>query len=373
MIRSAASYQQGTATIMFILMVPVLFGFFALGIEGSRYIQTRIQLDDAAEVASLALSARGSSDQTANEALAKAYIEALVPDAKNILITVTRRECKDISGCGTPGIHDSRGFHFYEYRVSATTTHDSWLPWWNSSGLGFAPEVSLGTAAVSRKFQGTAIDVVFVADFSWSMSQKWGSENKIVRLKEIVKDIASEVISYSASWQDKNKIALVPFSNRTYDKNSSGQFCTLIQYGKSAADTVSNLFIEKQCSNPKNSQDFHTVALTDSDTQLATQLTAMKTKSFFSCVWRGGGGCTASFEGIIRGAQIASKGQNPYRLIVVLSDGEDMPNSETTKHTQLLSHNYCDKIRAELNKQTTTSGYNVSNSRKLDSNWHIFS
>ena len=85
-------------------------------------------------------------------------------------------------------------------------------------------------------------------------------------------------------------------------------------------------------------------------------------------------GFTSSFEGIIRGAQVAKEGSNPRKLIVILSDGNDygerfndindFVNYENQYlnyigmsddiHKNMLNDNYCETIRDQLGKEVAT-------------------
>lgn len=55
--------QEGHAAILFVMMVPVLFGVFVLGTDGARAMQDRARLDDALEAASLAIAAHNDSNK----------------------------------------------------------------------------------------------------------------------------------------------------------------------------------------------------------------------------------------------------------------------------------------------------------------------
>lgn len=48
--------QRGQASILFALMVPGLFGVFALATDGARALQTSARLNDASEMAVLAIA-----------------------------------------------------------------------------------------------------------------------------------------------------------------------------------------------------------------------------------------------------------------------------------------------------------------------------
>ena len=253
--RSLYKKQQGAAALMFLLMLPMLLGLMTLSIEGGRYLRLKAQLADAAEVASLAISARQSTDEISNKALAKKYIETLVPGARNITATVIPKECSNNLACG-------ENDNFVEYQVEVSATLDSWFPQWGEGGLDFSEEVQLAGAAVSRKYQTRAVDVIFVADFSGSMNSGWsgsedGNEDKIKKLKETIEQVSTEVSKYSSSGTLKNTIALVPFHVYTRDKFKN---CFISQIVPAfpvetidtidVTSTVKSIFDPKACPTP---------------------------------------------------------------------------------------------------------------------------
>ncbi|MEL0636575.1 pilus assembly protein [Marinomonas sp. TI.3.20] len=61
------------------------------------------------------------------------------------------------------------------------------------------------------------------------------------------------------------------------------------------------------------------------------------------------GGYTASYTGLIRGAQVADSGTNPRRIIIILSDGVDEPNGGITS---LLKDKLCTTIVNHLESKS---------------------
>lgn len=371
--RSGYSQQQGHAALIFALFIPALFAFFALSVEGSRYLNTKARLGDVTEVASLALAARNSDDNTANKALAKEYIDLLMPDAKDdIEIHIKRLTCEQISGCGTPGVYDEKGFRFNEYQLVVKTKHDTWFQASSDDDTRFADEVSVGSSAVARKYQGEPIDVVFVSDFSGSMNWSWNGEVKITKLKQVLSDVAKEVIRYSEDrTTEKNTVGFAAFNNLTAISSSckithlcpsSESGCTNDKYLYNASDvsiskTIDNLFVSKNSCitgsykkpGGTDNSSFYTLPLTtDITTGFISSINAMKADGY-----------TASFEGLIEGAQLALSGDNPRRLIVILSDGQDKPSDRKSIMTKLVTDGMCDKIRDTIDQQTTSKGKEV--------------
>ncbi|WP_241910669.1 TadE/TadG family type IV pilus assembly protein, partial [Vibrio lentus] len=68
--------QSGHASVLFALLVPLLFGVFMLASDGARAIQSKARIEDASEVAALAVAARDDKTpmSTENVKLVKYYI-----------------------------------------------------------------------------------------------------------------------------------------------------------------------------------------------------------------------------------------------------------------------------------------------------------
>nr|WP_086940286.1 TadE/TadG family type IV pilus assembly protein [Thaumasiovibrio occultus] len=356
--------QKGTAAILFVMLIPALFGVLALSIEGSRYLQTQARISDVAEVAGLALAAHNSDNQATNEAIVERFVEALVPDAHDeVNIHIVRLSCEEVEGCGTPGAFDDKGTRFSEYQLSITTSHDSWFPKSEVNPTGFADVVDVSGNAVARKYQGEAIDVVFVADFSGSMNYDWNGQTKISRLKEVMVDVAEELERTTADRiEEKNTVGLVPYNFWTTKPGSTCYQTHLASLYPSSdpqrieqnwvlhQETVDTLWDEKPGCIGYTTQ-YKTLALNSDVSNFETEIEAM---------WANSG--TASFEGLISGAQLAATGDNPRRLIVILSDGVDWnphPWYRRWHMTQLINSGLCDEIRTTLDAQITSFGKEV--------------
>ena len=367
---SHKSQQSGAAAIMFLLMIPVLMGFMTLSIEGGRYLQTKAAVVDAAEVASLVVSA--TEDVSSNK-LAKNYIERLLPDAKLNEVSVEMES--------SPSFFETER-EFVEYQVQVESTHESWFPKWSDDALAFEKEVTITGEASARKYFGASggLDVVFVPNFSTAKhSCKWDEEkcgsnnweNNIEIIKNAIADVARELEEQSAPGQP-NTFALVPFNYVTFEsKSPRGAPCLIRQQLESSSvdKTIEKLFTQKGCSTDLAFElsdaaygSFHTISLTDDADGLITEMEPMK-----------GGWNAASFEGVIRAGQIAAEGTNRNRLIIAISTSHDgnqkLPLSKNGKkdspdafHKNLNPKNqndpepgYCDLILDNLSTQGTNA------------------
>ena len=127
-------------------------------------------------------------------------------------------------------------------------------------------------------------------------------------------------------------------SNRAYcyRKNSSGDARRSTEY-RCQYNPIRNNYDESY---------FYEQALTTDFSALNTTI-----KSFYPEYG------TASYEGLIRGAQIIKEGDNPRRLIIILSDGFD---NSTNITSGLVNAGMCSTIINELEKNPTTNGDDVT-------------
>ncbi len=371
--------QKGAAAIMFALMLPVLVGLMFLSIEGGRYLRLKAEVADAAEVATLAVTAQGSEDPDKSKDLAKKYMDALVHDKSSIDSVEVERQYTDGESL--------------QFKVDVTTHHTSWFPKSKANPFGFEPEVQFTPSQTARKNQSTAVDVVLVANFSNTMNEWWhaGQGRKIDALRSIVNGVADKLTDYAKlnGGKRQNTLSLVPFNQVTKNKEWDGRrwrYCSVSQrvpnYNKPwffgvHIETYKRMFDEKRCykkvftnaegnnvNNVGAADQFWTVKPRTDYESIKREINGMKPR-----------GTAASFEGIMRGAQLAKNGMNPRRLIIVLSDGKDhgvLPIRRRNKyfytqhdvyssyhiHTRLNGSQvkYCDKIRTELNKPNSPGG-----------------
>lgn len=385
--------QSGHAAILFALMIPVLFGVFALGTDGVRAVQDKARLLEAVEVASLAVAGQGSD----NKVLAKSYLQYYFPLAKinDADITINKINCEDNDAC------KGKDRRFFEYQVSARISQPTWFPG-NDAIIGFGADYQVFDGSVTRKYHSETVDVVLVADYSGSMAWPWDGDGTIASvnnpirysmMNEIVAQIADELDKFNEYVQgdNKNRLAITGFDNFTQKRNpiniqqmlhfdhlicNSSQVCnTNCSYNNQnpkrlvcdpwtarsgsntsdvdAAATVNNIFNTNHWSH---STSILTTELVSGyrplsyfyDIELTDDFAAIKSE-INSFVIRGSAiSGTSSYAGIIRGAQMAQAGINPRRLIIILSDGVDNFTNTTNK---LISAGLCSTILNTLNSQ----------------------
>ncbi|MFM2483654.1 VWA domain-containing protein [Celerinatantimonas yamalensis] len=229
--------QKGIASIIFVLIFPFFLGFFALAIEGTRYMTDSARLSDVLESASLAVAASVNHDD--DKTMVQDYIAATVPhaDVKPSDITITSKTCEQIYGsdCGKAGVYDKNGLQFNEYKVQVNSHFVSWFPG-STLVAGFNKNQILSNQAVARKYQQNFVDIAFVTDFSGSMLDNFGGQNKAKYAADI--DIISSIMNTLKSYNDlaqnsnkteRNNVAIVPYSQ--YNKKIDGNVISEVSYG----------------------------------------------------------------------------------------------------------------------------------------------
>lgn len=378
--RTLRREQNGHAGILTVLILPALWMLFSMGTDGARGLQDKARLDDALEAAVLAVSAHnddniGTNGSQVNKDIVNAYVNAYITDNESVTgVKITKLDCDNIPDC-VSGLSngDSR---FFQYEVSATTNHDSWF----SSDENFGAQFDVSGVSTSRKYQDNPVDVVFVSDFSGSMDDGWsgGSQDKYKDLRDVIAAVTVELQKFNDNVNlDDNTISFAGFNNYTKVTQHNCYLDQLVYKSKVVIknfkpkteirvnfnSTVNNVFNEKNASNCRTSNIYPDAKF--NDILPTTGFTAFNTtvKTFRP------DGYTASHQGLIRGAQLAMKGDNPRRLIIILSDGADLgdnkiANKGTKSHKGISEklygqHGMCDKIRNDLNSQTTSGGDDV--------------
>lgn len=376
--RSASkSNQSGHAIMLFVMIVPALFSLFVLASDGARILQTKARIGDASEVASLAIAARNDensddgsgSGSSKNQEIVTNVVSQYMTDMNSITdINVRKLVCEELPDC-VSGLNngDSR---YFEYRVSVSTEHTPWFPG-NNVHPNFGDRFEVNGFSASRKYQSDSLDIVFAADFTGSMDRDLGSsgQKRYRALREIVMLIADELDKFNQQINtEKSKIGVAPFSTLT-NSYRSGSDCYVDQlikdkrwdsynrrwkYTANYNNTLAQVFTEKTDCVSRASARVKDVKLTSNFSSVETELYRYSP-----------GGTTATYQGIIRAAQLVRQGDNPKRLVVVLSDGQDSTSSKNidnhkAHHNQLISMGYCDKIREELNSDVTDAGKDIT-------------
>ena len=374
--------QSGLAGIMFVLFFPALFGVYVWATDGARMLQSDARLTDAMEVAVLAVAAEGSDKDDDRVKTAKKFVNAYFSDVSIDKITVTSNS-KEAEDDG------------YAYKLNVKVERDTIFPKSKSLDIGYDDTFTMNRSSAAKKGLTEGVDVILVADYSGSMRDKISSsatQEKYKDLVEVVKQVGATLEEYNKLIPEqakKSKMAIVPFNYLT--SNDNGIFHHLVcdelidreidnirgsydyketttyancyyvvrRYKKSdytgnyktdsdwngwrytnsyyvnAKKSVEGLLNEKNGKVRDGSLGyFEDISLTDDFKSINTTIKDFKPTS-----------STASYSGLIRAAQVAKKGSNPRRLIILLSDGMDSYGGVSNA---LLNADLCGEIVSSL-------------------------
>ncbi|SJL82799.1 pilus assembly protein [Vibrio palustris] len=362
--------QQGHAAILFALMIPLLFGVFILGTDGARALQDKARLEEASEVAALAIAGQSGGSEQARNKLATDYIQYYFPNAKVDGLKTAVIACENNSSCKQGGSASER---FFEYQVAAHIQEPNWFSK-ASIETSFGDNLNVGGYSSARKYQSKTVDVVLVADFSSSMENSTGDSNnpKYVDLKNVIGGVSDILSEYNEKLTDKStqsKIAFVGFNRFVPDdaEVSNGnyyadQYTYMFCSGKARYKHTNNdgwcfndaqrIDYDKTINNIFYPEKFSPVYAHKKVTFYPVNLTS-DFKKFKNTIKNfTPEGTTAFYGGLIKGAQIAHQGKNSRRLIIILSDGMNS-NKEVTQ--RMISHGLCNTITQKLNNDVTPS------------------
>ncbi|KOO13113.1 TadG [Vibrio xuii] len=318
--------QSGHAAMLFAIMLPALFGVFMLGSDGARALQTKARLEEAAEAAVLAVSAKDEEDHQ----LAQDYIDHYLYDMKSLeAVSVRKLSCEEIPECAA-GIEKGEA-RFFEYRVAGQSQHQSWFPG-NDVIAGFGESFDVTGSSKARRYQSQPVDITFIVDFSNSMNDAWsgGHKSKLEDLKDIIEQVTDELAIYNELYPEHpHRVAITGFNRRTMNTGNNGknlvrdQRITTLQEGYDINDvfypqkTINKQFVVKgsaqRIPNGDELANFKDIFFTTKFDSFMNRVNSFKAN-----------GGTASLQGIIRSGQfVQAFAENPKQLIIVLSDGED--------------------------------------------------
>ncbi|MGF1693522.1 TadE/TadG family type IV pilus assembly protein [Photobacterium kagoshimensis] len=225
--------QSGVAAIWFVLIFIALASLTALGVEGARYLNNKARLGDALETASLLLAAQEAkeADDEKNQALVTKVARSYLPDAEAKL-----PELKIYYKSGEENItidKQERKVEFLQYKVTASTQHDSWMDM--ASAPSFDETQNVANFAASKKLAmaGGLNDVVIAVDHSLNMNQDTCTieftpgiyHHETARLfvahqivNEFVKQIRKPSKGQEKEPVTRGKLGVIPYDSRTSNR-----------------------------------------------------------------------------------------------------------------------------------------------------------
>ncbi|WP_261815591.1 hypothetical protein [Vibrio gallicus] len=224
--------QKGVAIIVVALSMVAIGGAAQLAIEGSRMIQEKNRLADAAEAATLAVSIANRSEQAVSDQMARAYLENYLPNVDIETVNVRRTD-------GQEEIDGDQLF-YVKYEVEADAKFDAQFGFLGDSSNVSNESRAIGNDAMAKTYLlPSDLDLMYVADFSGSMNEKWqGKKTQLDVLKEQVNIISNDLLSSSATNAGyAHRIGFVPFNLRTQESINGELRCvTELEYKTVAAN-----------------------------------------------------------------------------------------------------------------------------------------
>ena len=375
--------QSGHAAMLFVMIIPILFGVFVLGMDGARALQNKARLDEATEVIALAMSGQNTTTEASRNEIVQNYIGYFFPQATLDEVTTQVIACDDNPNCDLSSLASEQ---FFEYDIQLRITEPSWFP---NKGIsnGFGESYDVASSSSVRKYNSKSVDVILVSDFSGSMadSVSSGRDAKYVELQDIISTVSSTLQEYNDNTGTNSQIAFVGFDGfvfpgTSYSYQSCNRwYCTTHQayyaysYLMCNSDTTKNGYTQVKesgwCYNDAFSVDYTLTinSVFDESAHVETGATTSMTfytlpltndfSTFVSTINNfSPAGITAFYSGLIRGAQVAADGDNSRRLIIILSDGM---NSYSDITNNLVDNGLCSFITEGLNAMTTSEDEDV--------------
>ncbi|ENC6710414.1 VWA domain-containing protein [Vibrio harveyi] len=321
--------QKGVAGIIFLSFLPILIITFSFSVGYTQRLLAHSKIEEAAEVASLALIASPGKDNKEDKAYAQRIVDLYITDnISDIEINVSTKKCEYKDGCVQKANELSP---FADFTVAATSEHDSWI---SHDEIGVEPKFKVSGDSITRKYLPQPVDIYFILDTSQSMSYLWYGQNNKTQMqvvKETITKVVEDLKDFKTGSDKKSRVALLTYNayNAKYDKNEhrvklydyASDFSHTEESFQSIVDKMfDQTFDEKTphyASDYNRSQD---IPLTDKYDEFIKILNSYK-------MTPAEGGGTESWLGLIAAAKeadkVKKKDRNPEQVFIFLSDGAD--------------------------------------------------
>ncbi|MGI3039389.1 TadE/TadG family type IV pilus assembly protein [Vibrio diabolicus] len=321
--------QKGVAGIIFLSFLPILIITFSFSVGYTQRLLAHSKIEEAAEVASLALIASPGKDNQEDKDYAQRIVDLYITDnISDIQINVSTKKCEYKDGCVQKANELSP---FADFTVVATSEHDSWI---SHNEIGVEPKFKVSGDSITRKYLPQPVDIYFILDTSQSMSNLWYGQNNKTQMrvvKETITKVVEDLKDFKTGSDKKSRVALLTYSayNAKYDK--SGHKVKLYDYAsefshteKSFQSIVDKMFDqvtdEAKVYRPNDYNQARDIPITDNYQEFINILNSNKIMPA-----RGSG--TNSWLGLIAAAKEADKvkkeDRNPEQVFIFLSDGGD--------------------------------------------------
>ncbi|WP_335926676.1 VWA domain-containing protein [Vibrio parahaemolyticus] len=321
--------QKGVAGIIFVSFLPILIITFSFSVGYTQRLLAHSKIEEAAEVASLALIASPGKDNKDDQDYAQRIVDLYITDnISDIEISVSTKKCEYKDGCVQ---RNNELSPFADFTVVATAEHDSWI---SHNEIGVEPKFKVSGDSITRKYLPQPVDIYFILDTSQSMSNPWyGERNKtqIQVVKDTITRVVKELENFKTGPDKKSRVALLTYNayNAKFDKGAGR--VKLYDYASEFSHTEASFqsIVDKMFEENVDAQKvYHAnyynqardIPLTVDYQEFINILNSNKVMPA-----RGGG--TDSWLGLIAAAKEADKvkkeDRNPEQVFIFLSDGAD--------------------------------------------------
>ncbi|MCC3854777.1 VWA domain-containing protein [Vibrio parahaemolyticus] len=321
--------QKGVAGIIFVSFLPILIITFSFSVGYTQRLLAHSKIEEAAEVASLALIASPGKDNKDDQDYAQRIVDLYITDnISDIEISVSTKKCEYKDGCVQ---RNNELSPFADFTVVATAEHDSWI---SHNEIGVEPKFKVSGDSITRKYLPQPVDIYFILDTSQSMSNIWYGERNKTQM-QVVKDTITRVVkeleNFKTGPDKKSRVALLTYNayNVKYDNND--RKLKFYDYASEFSHTEASFqsIVDKMFEENVDAQKvYHAnyynqardIPLTVDYQEFINILNSNKVMPA-----RGGG--TDSWLGLIAAAKEADKvkkeDRNPEQVFIFLSDGAD--------------------------------------------------
>ncbi|ELB2045082.1 VWA domain-containing protein [Vibrio parahaemolyticus] len=321
--------QKGVAGIIFVSFLPILIITFSFSVGYTQRLLAHSKIEEAAEVASLALIASPGKDNKDDQDYAQRIVDLYITDnISDIEISVSTKKCEYKDGCVQ---RNNELSPFADFTVVATAEHDSWI---SHNEIGVDPKFKVSGDSITRKYLPQPVDIYFILDTSQSMSNPWYGERNKTQM-QVVKDTITRVVkeleNFKTGPDKKSRVALLTYNayNAKFDKGAGR--VKLYDYASEFSHTEASFqsIVDKMFEENVDAQKvYHAnyynqardIPLTVDYQDFINILNSNKVMPA-----RGGG--TDSWLGLIAAAKEADKvkkeDRNPEQVFIFLSDGAD--------------------------------------------------
>ncbi|MFV8413593.1 hypothetical protein [Vibrio owensii] len=342
-------YEGGHAGIMFVLILPVLWGITAVSLDSSRAIQTKVRLDEAVDSAVITISADDEVDELENKAVLNSYINSYIGEAE-----IIKAEPK-VTACATSDPTKD----CLNYSATAVVNVETWFPG-SEEIVGFEDSIDVSSNALAQKYVKsgeTASDIIIAFDTSGSMTSHISGEYRprTDALYRTIDSLVDHLKEKNQHTTKKSRLGFVPWGTGYTEAYGPGYYdkCNIYEtvyvekqegldwYTWDYQATMDKLWVDKGpefCSpQPQWDVQYENVILDLTD-QLDALPNWVRTRLYE--------GRTQTISGVIKAAQMLREGTNDKRVLIVISDGDD----NEIGHTERLVNEFgvCEEIKTTL-------------------------